>query len=266
MPDVELERPRLRKPEQRRQVVAHQVVVPFVLVLGKHGDALDEVRPLLLPVLLEETLAADAVGHADHREWTVGQVRQDVGRDLCAVDQEVALGVRGKRARRIRGPVDAIEVGELDPVRADGQRDSGLPVLQLCDDFVGRLRRGAGNGAPHQFRIDVVAQPQEHGRAQVIVVGPTLEAHLGDGFGLDPRRRRVLFRLFHERTCASLELLQPFLGVRQRALVEARSDVRCVMQQLVVVPIPDQERAQRRARAFSLSEAADDEVRSATRA
>ena len=38
MPDVELERPRLREPQQRRQVVAQQVVVLLVLVRGEHGD------------------------------------------------------------------------------------------------------------------------------------------------------------------------------------------------------------------------------------
>ena len=52
------------------------------------------VGPLLLPVLLEEALAADAVGHADHRERPVGEVRQDERRDLREVAQQVALGER----------------------------------------------------------------------------------------------------------------------------------------------------------------------------
>ena len=65
---------------------------------------------LLLPVLLEEALAADAVGHADHRERTVGEVRQDERRHLREVAQQVALGERRLLERRIGGPVDAVEV------------------------------------------------------------------------------------------------------------------------------------------------------------
>ena len=94
MPDVELERARLREPQQRRQVVAQQVLVALVLVAGEHGDRLDERRPLLLPVLLEEALAVDAVGHADHGQRPVGEVRQHERRDLREVAQQVALGQR----------------------------------------------------------------------------------------------------------------------------------------------------------------------------
>ena len=152
---------------------------------------LDERRPLLLPVLLEEALAADAVGHADHRERAVGEMRQHVRRDLREVDEQVALGERRLLARRVRGPVHAIEVGELDPVRADRERERGLLAGELRDDVVdrtaGRSARWRGRGAAHRLRIDVVAQAQEHRRAQVIVVGPALEAHLGDGFAARPR-------------------------------------------------------------------------------
>ena len=88
------------------------------LWLGEHGDRLDEIGPRLLPVLLEEALAADAVGHADHRERPVGEVRQHVRRHLREVAQQVALGERGLPQRRVGRPVDAVEVGELDRVRA----------------------------------------------------------------------------------------------------------------------------------------------------
>ena len=64
----------------------------------------------------------DAVGHADHGERPVGEMRQDVGRHLREVAQQVALGERRLLQRRIGGPVDAIEVGEVDPVRADRER------------------------------------------------------------------------------------------------------------------------------------------------
>ena len=66
--------------------------------------------PLLLPVLLEEALAADAVGHADHRERPIGEMRQHVRRHLREVAQQVALGERRLLERRVRRPVDAIEI------------------------------------------------------------------------------------------------------------------------------------------------------------
>jgi hypothetical protein len=47
-----------------------------------HLERFHERRALLRPVLLEEALAADAFGHADHGERPVGEVRQHVRRDL----------------------------------------------------------------------------------------------------------------------------------------------------------------------------------------
>ena len=144
------------------------------LLPGEHGDRLDERRPLLLPVLLEEALAADAVGHADHRQRTIGEMRQHVRRDLREVAQQIALGERRLLQRRIGGPVDAIEMRERDAVRSHRERERGLRACELRDDVVDRAaarndrrRRGSGFGAPHRLRIDVVAQPQEDRCAQV---------------------------------------------------------------------------------------------------
>ena len=49
----------------------------------------------------------------------------DVRRHLREVAQQVALGERGLLQRRVRGPVDAVEVRELDAVRAHGEREGG---------------------------------------------------------------------------------------------------------------------------------------------
>ena len=76
---MELERAHLTQPEQRRQVVGQQILLLFVLGPGVHLHALHELRPLLAPVLLEEPLAADALGHPDHRERPVPEMRQQVG-------------------------------------------------------------------------------------------------------------------------------------------------------------------------------------------
>src|SRR6266404_7436647 len=131
MPDVEFERSGLREPQQCRQVVAQEDLMLLVLVLREDGDGLDKLRPLLLPVLLEETLSLYSVGHADHGERAVRQMRQDEGRDLGEVAQQVALGKRRLLERRIRRPVDAVEVREANLVRTNCDREGGLPVFQL---------------------------------------------------------------------------------------------------------------------------------------
>ena len=52
---------------------------------------LDELRQRLLPVFLEEPLAVDTLGHADHRQRPVAQVRQHVRRDAGEIADQVAL-------------------------------------------------------------------------------------------------------------------------------------------------------------------------------
>ena len=139
-------------------------------------------------------------------------------RNLREVAQQVALGERRLLQRRIRGPVDAIEVRQPDPVRSHRERERGLRVVQLRDDLVdraargdgcGTVRRAAGIGAAHRLRIDVVAQPQEDRRAQAPSSVQLWKLHLGDDFGLDPGRRAIELRLLGERAGASLQRLQP---------------------------------------------------------
>ncbi len=79
MPHVKLEGARLREPQQRRQVVAQQVVVALVFVLGENGDRLGEPGKIVIPVFLEKALPADALGHADHGERPVGEMRKHEG-------------------------------------------------------------------------------------------------------------------------------------------------------------------------------------------
>src|SRR5438874_9236804 len=94
MPYVEFERADLPEPEQRRQVVGEQIPVLLVLVLGEDGDRLDELGQLLRPVLLEETLAVDALGHADHGERAVREVRKHEARDACEIAEKIARVAR----------------------------------------------------------------------------------------------------------------------------------------------------------------------------
>ncbi len=89
----------------------------------------------LFPVLLEEALPGDAVGHADHRQRPVGEMRQHVRRHLREVAQQVALGQRRLLHRRIGWPVDAVEVRQVDLVRADQKRERVGAVVELGEDL-----------------------------------------------------------------------------------------------------------------------------------
>src|SRR6266852_1520376 len=113
--------------------------------------------------------------------------------------------------------------------------------------------------ARHFLRVDVVADPHEHRRPQVIVLGPVLEGDLGDDRRLDPRRRRVEERLLDEGTRLRLQRLEPRLDRGDAAIVEARAHVRGEVK-LPAAPVADQDRAERSARALALRIAADHEI------
>ena len=253
-----------------------EIVVALVLVAGEHGDRLDERRTLLLPVLLEESLAADAVRHADHGERPIGKMRQHVRRDLRAVAQEIALGERRLLQRRIRRPVDAIEMREADPVRSTASVIAVFRACELRDDLVDRIAGGRRRMAPGMSAVRGFARRtllgstssrkrRNTGRAQVIVVGPAVEAHFGDDLGLDPRRRRIELGNLGERTGASRSSGRSrAFTCAERSLVEARADMRRVAQlaaRLRSFPVADEDRAERCARALALRVSADDEVR-----
>ena len=77
-------------------------------------------------------------------------------------------------------------------VRPDRERERRLLRVQLAKDFVdpglaGEARASALPRPPHLLHVDVVAQAQEYRSAQVPVVGPALEFHLGDQLRLRPR-------------------------------------------------------------------------------
>ncbi len=93
---MEFNVPELAQPQQSRQVVGENVIVRAADVLGERRDHLDELGPFLIPMFLKKSLAADALGHADHREWTIAQMRQHIGRDAREITQVLALGDRGR--------------------------------------------------------------------------------------------------------------------------------------------------------------------------
>ena len=219
MPDVELERPHLAEPQQGRQIVGQQIAMTLVLAPGEHRDRLDELRQRLCPVLLKETLAMDALGHADHGERAIGQVRQHEARDARQVGDEVALGDR-RLPRRLRGPVDTVEVGELDARRADGQYQALGRVLQLLEHRrrLRHRRRSPAEPCAHRCaggarhgRIGaagrsrdaacgyILAQAQKHRSAQRTPGRPLAEADLRHQLRFEPGRGTVQRGLFGKR-------------------------------------------------------------------
>ncbi len=194
-------------------------------------------------------------------------MRNDVRRHAREVAQQVALGERRLLQRRIRGPVDAVEVRELDARRADGEREGSFRVVELGQNFVEPL---AGLGwvpafgrmtafALHLLHVDVVPQSHEHRRAQVAVVGPCLVTDFGHELRFHPLCRPIELRLFGERVGFDDERIEHGLHLLQRRLVEPRTHVRRVDEPLLVA-IPHENGAERGAGALALRESADDEV------
>ena len=108
----------------------------LALAVREHGDGVDKLRLRLLPVFLEEALAADAFRHADHGQRPLGEMREDVRRHLREIAQQIALGQRRLLERLVFGPVDTVEVRELELVRPDGEVELVALVFELGEDLL----------------------------------------------------------------------------------------------------------------------------------
>ena len=126
VPDVVFERPRLREPQQRRQVVAQQVVVLLVLVRENTVIVSTNAGRSCSQCFWKNRWPPMPSGIRIIVSGRSREMRQHVRRHLREIGQQVALRVRGQVARGIRGPVDAIEVREPDPMRPDGEREGRL--------------------------------------------------------------------------------------------------------------------------------------------
>src|SRR5262245_26225657 len=91
------------------------------------------------------------------------------------------------------------------------------------------------------------------------VLGPAVELDLGDDLRLHPGGRVRQLGLLGEGALLPLERLQLRLYALERSLVEARADVRREPE-LPLVPVADENRPERRARALAAGVAADDEL------
>ena len=119
MPDVELERAHVSAPQKRREVVAQDVLVGRALALREHAHALDEIRQPDFPVLHQHAPPGDALGPAEERQRPVARMFEKGRRHAEQVAQEVPLGDCRLLERGNGGPVDAIQMRDLDLVAAD---------------------------------------------------------------------------------------------------------------------------------------------------
>jgi hypothetical protein len=217
-------------------------------------------------MLLEEPLPANPIGHADHRERPVGEVRQHVRRHLREISQQVAFRERRLLQPLVLRPVHPIEIGELHLVRPDREGDRRFGVVELDEDL-GRAGMGTARFLPpatcrlppYLSHLDVIPHPHKHRRPQPPILRPAVELHLRHDLRLDPRRRRVEFWHFLERARLALELPERVLHPIHAALVEPGADVRRELE-LVVIPGAHEDRAQGPARALALRVAADHEI------
>ena len=203
---MKFERAVLTQPQERRQIVGEDVVLLLTLVPGEHRHRLDEVRHALLPVLLKEALAVDPLGHANHRQRPILQMRQHETRHGGEVTDQIPLGDRRTPRTPVGGPIDALQIRQADARAAHRQVQAIRVVVELLQDrarLARRWRVPPGFGRPgrravaHAARLDVVPQPDEHGGAQQPLGGPLGEADFDNPLGLEPgggpvqRRRRT---------------------------------------------------------------------------
>ena len=138
----------------------------------------------------------------------------------------------------------------IDEVSFTGEQTMVRFFEEGCREVIPEITSGAS----------FVAQANEDRSAQMTIFSPAIETHFGDERGLDPRRRAVERWIGDERTRLGRQLTNLADHVRQHFVIEARSHVTDVMQ-LILCPIPEQQRSQGSAMAFAFGEAADDELR-----
>jgi hypothetical protein len=121
--DVQLEAGQVGRPDQRGQVVHHQVghvaAAPSRARRREPGGA-DPVRAVGGDVLLEERLPVDALRVALERQRPAGDVRQQHRRDPLVVVEHLGLGEPGGRVQHLA------QVGQRQRPALHADRDLGL--------------------------------------------------------------------------------------------------------------------------------------------
>jgi hypothetical protein len=149
----------------------------------------------------------NALGHADHGERPILQMRQHETPDACQIAQMIALGDRGLFRGLVGRPVLAVQIGEPDFRLTDDEvHGLRLRVELLQDGFdlvAGRFRRTRSRrlllrAGAYVLRLDVIAQSAEHGTAQMTIRSPAVEFDFRHQHRFQPGGGRVQRRLLRE--------------------------------------------------------------------
>src|ERR1041385_3600315 len=107
-PGMQLQIGKLPQPEQRRQIVAKDVLAISLVLLRVRGDRFDELRGRgVLDATLIERAVLDSIRKSSKSDRAIDQVEKQDARNRGQIDQQVALGERA--AIRIR-PHRLVEV------------------------------------------------------------------------------------------------------------------------------------------------------------
>ena len=219
-PEVEGNRAEVDDVEQRRQVVADEVVDLPLGVLAPHPLGPDPFRREPGCILLKERLPRDAVGIARHDHRAVLEIGQQPGRDRAVVLDQVALGVAVLR------PEHFLHVGELD---LTGRRDHGCarhrPVpaaLIVCADPPLARPPARLPALPHTLlRPLVLPEPEKHRLPQEPFLRPFGVLHLAHQERLDPDRPLLPGHGTFARRRRAAMLLQRPAHIGELAVVES---------------------------------------------
>src|SRR4051812_40400682 len=110
MPWMQLETTDVREPEQRRHVIADEIVLANIVSFRVNRDGGDEGGERLLPVELHEATAADPFRLAYERERAVLYMRKHVIGDAQQVAHVIATRVRRQLCRR--RPEHLVKIGQ----------------------------------------------------------------------------------------------------------------------------------------------------------
>jgi hypothetical protein len=145
---VELGIGHLAEPDQRRQVVADDVLAACRVLLRKHALTLDEVWQRNFDMLLEEVLARHAVRVALERERAIAQMRRQEWPASNEIFQQVAF--REPSMAMVRGPENPLRMGHADQMLADLQLISGKArLLELPEQAPNQRRRRIARRCRH---------------------------------------------------------------------------------------------------------------------
>ena len=149
-PRMQFEVGELRQPDERRQVVHDEVVHVPLRRCREEPHGLRERRQVVLPTLLVEAPAVDAVRVACHRQRPVPQVRQQVRRDPRVVAEHVALRHR-RAALRLR-PEHLVHVRHGDLPAAYLHVAVPADARQLLDHLARLVALAGGRSPPPRTR------------------------------------------------------------------------------------------------------------------